>query len=235
MNYQKHYQTLIDRAKQRNINSYTESHHIIPKCIGGADISSNLIRLTGREHLIAHLLLVKIYPNNHGLVKAANMMCVSSSNHTGRSKNRTYSRLREKLSKSMSNSQKGKKNSQYGKKWIFSIELNISKKVFIDELDFWINSGWQIGRVIDFSSLSTCPVCEMKYKPISGSGVLKWCSAECRNNTPVEIHPLDIRKEEFLNFYNKNGNMDKSLKCMGLLGASGGYYYWAKRILNESN
>lgn len=36
-------------------------HHIIPKCLNGTDESSNLTRLTAREHYIAHLLLVKIH------------------------------------------------------------------------------------------------------------------------------------------------------------------------------
>lgn len=76
MNYQKIYQNLIQRSKSRILESsaYTETHHIIPRCIGGTDVVDNLVELTPEEHLIAHLLLVKIYPNNSKLVYAANWM-----------------------------------------------------------------------------------------------------------------------------------------------------------------
>ena len=80
MNYTKHYTILIDRARQRQlIDSCKEQHHIIPKCMGGSDSSKNLVYLTPEEHYLAHQLLVKIYPNEDGLVYAALMMCVGHS------------------------------------------------------------------------------------------------------------------------------------------------------------
>jgi hypothetical protein len=58
MNYLRIYNQLINKAKQRDsINGYYEIHHIIPKSEGGTDSSENLIKLTGREHFIAHKLL----------------------------------------------------------------------------------------------------------------------------------------------------------------------------------
>jgi hypothetical protein len=77
MNYQKHYYNLIERAKSRILEGYVEKHHIVPKCVGGADDIENLVALTPEEHYIAHQLLVKIYPDNHKLVYAARMMTVS--------------------------------------------------------------------------------------------------------------------------------------------------------------
>jgi hypothetical protein len=44
----------------RKIAGYTETHHIIPKSIGGTDHKDNLVKLTAREHFICHLLLPKI-------------------------------------------------------------------------------------------------------------------------------------------------------------------------------
>lgn len=38
---------------------YSELHHIQPICIGGTNQQNNLIRLTAREHYIAHALLTK--------------------------------------------------------------------------------------------------------------------------------------------------------------------------------
>lgn len=76
MNYQKIYQTLIQTRKTRILEDtiYTETHHILPRCLGGTDDIDNLINLTPEEHVIAHLLLVKIHPNNPKLIYAANMM-----------------------------------------------------------------------------------------------------------------------------------------------------------------
>lgn len=75
MNYIKIYNTLVERGQSRLLEGYVERHHIIPRCMGGGNDVSNLVALTPEEHVIAHLLLVKIYPNNALLVYAANMMC----------------------------------------------------------------------------------------------------------------------------------------------------------------
>lgn len=62
MNYQKIYDSLIDRAKNRIlINVYVEKHHIIPKCVGGTNYKDNIVELMSEEHYVAHQLLVKIY------------------------------------------------------------------------------------------------------------------------------------------------------------------------------
>jgi hypothetical protein len=34
-----------------------ELHHILPKCMGGNNNKTNLVRLTLREHYVCHLLL----------------------------------------------------------------------------------------------------------------------------------------------------------------------------------
>lgn len=38
-----------------------EVHHIVPKAEGGSDDKTNLVKLSAREHYIAHLLLARIY------------------------------------------------------------------------------------------------------------------------------------------------------------------------------
>lgn len=52
--------SIVHRAKERIIESYTEIHHIIPRSMGGSDDHDNLVSLTPREHFICHLLLPKI-------------------------------------------------------------------------------------------------------------------------------------------------------------------------------
>lgn len=77
MDYKKHYDSLIRQARLKLVTGdpvYLEHHHIIPKCIGGTDDPKNLVYLLPEEHYIAHLLLVKIYPNEAGIIYAANMM-----------------------------------------------------------------------------------------------------------------------------------------------------------------
>lgn len=64
MNYLKSYIQLIGNAEHRDNYEYTENHHIIPRSFGGTDESWNLVRLTLREHRLAHLLLWKIYGEN---------------------------------------------------------------------------------------------------------------------------------------------------------------------------
>ena len=76
MNYQRHYDLLIKKRKNRELikNEYYETHHIIPKCMGGTDDEDNLIRLTAREHFIAHWMLHRIYPENNKLSFAFYLM-----------------------------------------------------------------------------------------------------------------------------------------------------------------
>jgi hypothetical protein len=61
--YSKIYYAIISRANSENRSKKEacfESHHIIPKSLGGANIKSNLALLTPKEHFICHLLLVKM-------------------------------------------------------------------------------------------------------------------------------------------------------------------------------
>lgn len=57
--YRKWYNNIICNAKNRTIDGYTERHHIVPRSLGGPNDTSNLVKLTAREHFICHLLLIK--------------------------------------------------------------------------------------------------------------------------------------------------------------------------------
>lgn len=58
--YTKIYYQIVDRAKTRIIEGYSERHHIVPKSLGGSDKKENLVPLTAREHFICHWLLTKM-------------------------------------------------------------------------------------------------------------------------------------------------------------------------------
>ena len=116
MNYKKIYNNIINRAKTRVADSdtYYERHHIVPRCLNGTDDKENLVLLTGSEHRTAHLCLVKMYPDHHGLVKAAMMMDVCASKTHKRSKSKQYTWLKKLHQEVMSVSQTGENNSQFG-------------------------------------------------------------------------------------------------------------------------
>lgn len=102
MNYQKHYDILITRARTRILEGYTERHHILPKCMGGTDHLANLVELTPEEHYVAHQLLVKIYPDEGKLTYAVKRMC------TGHQQNKLYGWLKKRHSAAHSAALKAK-------------------------------------------------------------------------------------------------------------------------------
>jgi hypothetical protein len=101
MDYQKIYEQIINRAQNRMIDGYKERHHIIPKCMGGANTKENLVKLTAREHFICHWLLIRIYPSSQKLTHSFWMMCAKKSKrhqyYTPSS--RMYSEAKEMYSK----------------------------------------------------------------------------------------------------------------------------------------
>lgn len=98
MNYQNIYNQIIERAKTRILEGYKEKHHIIPRCLGGDNIKGNLVLLTAREHLICHLLLCEIYPENDKL-KIALWLMVINKNKKKYQRYKISSRMYEKLKK----------------------------------------------------------------------------------------------------------------------------------------
>lgn len=59
MNYARIYEEFIQDRKTKFLpeGTYTEKHHIKPRCLGGGDESENIIRLTAEDHIFAHLIL----------------------------------------------------------------------------------------------------------------------------------------------------------------------------------
>lgn len=96
MDYKKIHDQIIDRAKLRHLSKevYTESHHIIPRCLGGYDHKDNLVKLTAREHYIIHWLLYKIH-KIPSLGTAWHALCMSSSTTNQRYTSHTFEYARK--------------------------------------------------------------------------------------------------------------------------------------------
>ena len=102
MDYQKIYNNLIERSKNRYLEGYGEKHHILPRCLGGLDNKENLVDLYPEEHYLAHLLLCKMYPGNQKLLYAAMNMTTGSMINNGKRNNKAYGWLRRQYAESMS-------------------------------------------------------------------------------------------------------------------------------------
>jgi hypothetical protein len=100
MNYLKHYDLLINRAKSRvKPSGYCERHHVVPRCMGGDNSVENLVWLTAAEHYVAHQLLVKMHPESRSLAHAALFMSTKGANH--KRNNKMYSWLKSRASLAM--------------------------------------------------------------------------------------------------------------------------------------
>ena len=117
MNYQAHYDRLVHRARFRTLNGYCERHHIIPRCMGGGGETSNIVKLTAEEHYVAHQLLVKMCPDESGLVHALIRMAHLYPN------NKIYGWIRRRHSVAMSKLQTGRRHTEAAKR-----KMSLSKK-----------------------------------------------------------------------------------------------------------
>lgn len=167
MNYFNHYDKLIEKAKNRHLEEYTEKHHIIPKCLGGEDRQSNLVSLTPEEHYVAHQLLVKMFPDEYLLVYALSKMT------QGRPNNKRYGWVKRKWQE-ISKQRVGRKNGSYGKYWYYNPETLESSKFSPEN----IPKGWIKGRIIS-KNRKQCSNCG-KIIGFETTTHAIYCSSECR-------------------------------------------------------
>jgi len=202
LDYSKHYQNLVNRAKHRRLDSYVETHHIVPKCLGGSHDRDNLVELTPEEHYLAHLLLMKIYPNEPKLVYAAHMMTRGNGCHSwARSGNKLYGWLRRKHSVTMSEDMKGKRcgeeNSQFGTCWISKLSGRVSKKIKKELLPEYIHNGWVKGRYA-WNEIKKCKNCSKEYTP---NNCEIYCSDLCKSNRKIKMKEPTVNAER--EYYNR--------------------------------
>jgi hypothetical protein len=133
MNYKSIYHRLVTKAKLENRKKsntvYYEAHHIKPKSFGGeGDCRNtkhpNIVLLTPKEHYIAHLLLVAIYPNSPAMYKALWNMCNVKQNVRYQPSAKTYCKIRiEYIKKTI-----GSNNHFFGKTHSDEAKLKIGNK-----------------------------------------------------------------------------------------------------------
>ena len=110
MNYSSIYNNLIQHRKNCELPEHEahEVHHIVPVAHGGTNKKENLVKLTPREHYIAHRLLYKIYKDKSMLYA---LWIMSHTRDGIKISSRTYQRLKEDFSSANT----GKNNPMYGK------------------------------------------------------------------------------------------------------------------------
>lgn len=120
--YEKWYQLITSRGQTRQLDSYTEKHHIIPESLGGLDTPENLTTLTAREHFICHWLLTKIYKDGEAYWKMLNAIRIMRAENKNQQRyntkitSRVYSNLKEEYSRLQSERVSGENNPMFGKK-----------------------------------------------------------------------------------------------------------------------
>ena len=123
MDYEKTYNKLIAAARTQQIDGYYETHHIVPKSEGGSDDKTNLVKLTARQHYIAHLLLAKIYDDVKMYSALVYMRCGNKFvKRNFKFNSRLYEKMREEFANKVSNSRKGKHHYNNGKISVYCVD-----------------------------------------------------------------------------------------------------------------
>jgi len=112
-NYTKWYFDLVESRKNMTRECFTEKHHIIPKSLGGTNASSNIVRLTPKEHYICHLILTKMVDSHNEKKKMAYALLAMRRSNTQekRVNARQYDKIRNITREYFS----GENNPFYGK------------------------------------------------------------------------------------------------------------------------
>lgn len=133
--YKKWYNSIIESARNRILNEYSEIHHILPQSLGGPDDIDNLVNLTAREHFICHWLLTKIYSRGEEhwkMLNAFRMMRAenpSQKRYSTKITARVYANLKEEYSILQSSRVSGENNPNFGKYWTQEQKDAQSKKI----------------------------------------------------------------------------------------------------------
>lgn len=190
MNYLKIYNSLMNRAKNRLLdNIYFEKHHIILKSLGGSNDKDNIVKLTYREHFLAHWLLYRIYPDNKQIAAAFHILAFGTNCRTTRKDSPYYipsSRAFEEAKIAKRNARIGFKHSEE--------TINKIKKTWKQKTD----AGY-IGPTVG--------------KITSDETKEKQRLSKIGKKRPQEVIDkiADTKKKQYLEYLNKNNGIGKKM------------------------
>lgn len=103
MNHAKVYDELIKKRVTTDVPDgiYSELHHIWPRSLSGGNEPENLVRLTAKEHFVAHHLLTKIFPDSREMAFAFAYMSRTMGKKSVYVGPRVYAEARENAAKVM--------------------------------------------------------------------------------------------------------------------------------------
>ncbi len=245
MNYNKIYNNIINNAKDRVSEGYVENHHIIPDSLGGSNDSTNMVKLTAREHFICHYLLTKIYDKEtiewYKMINAFMMMKCNSLYQDRYFNSRLYESKRIDFSNMMSIKQQGDGNSQFGSMWIHNLDLKLSKKIQKEDLPTWEQDGWLKGRKMKFRDKVFCK-CGIEINAVRNtSGFCRSCRAkEPKSNetlTKIANKVSRVSESQVIEVLKESKTFDECMIKLGYNTKSrgGNTFNRIKRIAKENN
>jgi hypothetical protein len=119
MAYQERYNRFIESLRDQEIDGVYEVHHVVPRSLGGSDDKQNLIKLTPRQHYVAHWMLWKI----HSGKMAQAFFFMNNLQYEQKLGGRAYQKLREEARMSIS----GENAYWYGKQIPADIRKRLSE------------------------------------------------------------------------------------------------------------
>lgn len=192
------YNLLINNAKNRKIDGYTEKHHIIPSSLGGTNDADNLVTLTPREHFVCHLLLTKMVDGeNKKKMSYALWLMSNLKNHLQSDRyfptSTAYENIKKIHSEILSKMTKGKKknySSFLGKKHserTKKLQSEIKKGNKNPNFGVKQKEEWNKAKSLaQKGKLKPILICEICYKKVGGHGnYFRWHGDKCKLNNKI--------------------------------------------------
>lgn len=237
MNYRRHYISLMRKAKDRILDGYVEKHHIFPQSIFGKNKLT--VRLTAREHFIAHFLLWKYYKKKYG-AEDNKTFCMAYAlsgmmkkhNLEKRINSRLYEILRKESGKAISVKTKGVAKSETHRENIRLSKLGYKNPLYgkcgKDNPNFGRKRTEEIKRKI--SEIRRSPNNPLRNRPRTEEDKIKIknsCRFRMRAVERIDKETGEIKEYQSLNDAARDGFSARHIhSCLNNKRVSHKGYYW---------